>query len=208
MPFSFFPRTVYSVESPVNGRIRVVDRFGRRSLKIGGLEQSGPMVKSIWRQALKKVKGGDSGIKNCLVLGLGGGTLVHLLKKRWPNSRVTAVELDPEVVRIGRHFFGLGAIKGLEIVVADAVRYISRPGLPRRYSLVAVDLYLGERFPAEAESGPFRERLKKLLAPGGVVIFNRLRSENLKKFERNLRNSFQEVSLVKTPANLFFLAGP
>ena len=41
-----------------------------------------------------------------LIVGLGGGSMVHFLKKFDPELKVDVVEIDPAVVDIARRFFG------------------------------------------------------------------------------------------------------
>lgn len=52
-----------------------------------------------------------------LVLGLGGGALCTFILKSFPKSKVTAVDIDPAIVRIAKEFFGLPNSDRLHITV-------------------------------------------------------------------------------------------
>ena len=55
-----------------------------------------------------------------LLIGLGGGTQVHLLHRLAAPRHITVIERDPVIVRVASEWFGLDRVGGLEIVCADA----------------------------------------------------------------------------------------
>jgi len=66
--------------SEYNGKITVVeDIFGKRSLRAGGLSQSGGLVCILWENALRKIDISKS--KNVLILGLGAGTVAQIISR-------------------------------------------------------------------------------------------------------------------------------
>lgn len=233
MSFSIFPRVVYKTHSKISGEIKVEEQLGIYTLHVQGLIQSGGLVKSIWRKPLKKIRnlpacrqGRQFVIRNSLILGLGGGTVVQLIKVCFPKAKIVGVEIDPEIIKIGKKYFGLGKILGLKIIQADAFEYVGRlkqkfnkntsdggpegllRGEGRKFGLIIVDLYLGDKFPAQAEEDKFLVKVKKELSKGGIAIFNRLKinQNKLISFEKKLKTHFPQVNLVKTSTNLFFLA--
>jgi hypothetical protein len=107
--------------------------------------------------------------RTALVLGLGGGTVVHLLRQRWPDVEITGVDDDPEVLTLARSRFGLDRVR-LAIVAADARDYVRVRR--ERFDLVIVDLYRGE-VPADfLASRSFARAVRQLVAPGGVAVWN------------------------------------
>jgi spermidine synthase len=44
--------------------------------------------------------------RRVLVVGLGGSTLPMFLRRHYPNAAIDAVDIDPEVVRVAKQFFG------------------------------------------------------------------------------------------------------
>jgi spermidine synthase len=63
--------------------------------------------------------------KHILVLGLGGGTIVHLLKVFFPESFITCVELDKEHIHIAKKHFLIPA-KQVKVVHGDAYEFLRR----------------------------------------------------------------------------------
>lgn len=114
-----------------------------------------------------------------LVLGLGGGSVVGLLRDKLTlRGPITAVELDPAVVQVAADEFGIRAGEGLAIVCADAFRWL--PTAPAAtYGLVVIDLFLGLELPAELGSAEFWQHVRRSLCPGGWVLFNGLLAHTL-----------------------------
>ena len=205
MSFSIIPRKVFKTHSEISGQIVVEELLGQYSLQVQGLIQSGGLVKAIWKKPFKKILDSEFLILNSLLLGLGGGTVVQLIKARWPKAKIVGVEIDPEIIKIGKKYFGLDDVPGLQTANANAFDYIKQA--KQKFDLLIVDLYLGRKFPKKAENKEFFEDIKKILSSDGIVIFNRLKMEksDLGNFEQKLKKHFSSVKLVKTSTNLFFL---
>lgn len=206
MGFSFFPRTVYKTKSKISGSIKIEEQLGKHTLHVGGLIQSGGFVKGIWKKAFQQVQEKLS-VSNCLVLGLGGGTVVQLIKSRYPEARIISVEIDPEIIKVGKKFFELDGIDKLEIINDDAIKWVD-DYQKNKFDLVLVDLYIGREFTQKVASEKFLRNLKKLLSEKGIVIFNRLISpnEDLEGFEEKLKKYFSFLKTMETHTNLLFFA--
>ena len=104
-----------------------------------------------------------------MVLGVGGGSVVQLIKKYWPKVIITGIEIDPEIIRISYKHFGLDKIANLKIVNTDALDFIIRTR--EKFDLIIVDLYIGyTRVPIDDKN------LKKILAGNGIIIFIQLKN--------------------------------
>jgi len=191
-------------KSPFNGKIQVVRSLGLGTyLQAGGITQSGGIVEEIWRQALKKVRRSSFIAHRVLILGLGGGTAAKLVRKYWPNCKITGVEIDPVMVELGRKYLGLDKAK-VKIIIADAYKFDKG-----HYDLILIDLYRGDKFPKKFESERFRSLVHGTLADSGVAIFNRLyygekRKEAI-KFGQKLEKIFTKVDYFYPQANIMFL---
>ncbi len=206
MSFSFFPRTVCKTKSKISGEIIVKEQFGKCTLYVGDLIQSGGIIKGIWKKAIQKTKG-KLPLSNCLVLGLGGGTVVQLIKARYPEAKIIGIEIDPEIIKIGKEFFGLRKINNLKIVNTDAIKWTNNYQ-GNKFDLIIVDLYVGGKLSPKVESNEFLKNINGLLKKDGKVIFNRLisPSEDLIEFEKKLREHFSFVETAETHTNLLFFA--
>jgi spermidine synthase len=170
----FVPRDIFRTDSPYNHDIRVQTFMGKRNLMVAGSQQSGPYIERLWRAACaafgvnKELK-----VRNILVLGIGGGTVIRLLHGLYPRAVIKAVDIDPVIVRIGRTYFGLGDIPNLTINVADAQTWKPRG----KHDLIVIDLFTGAHIPEFVSSVIFLKRIRDMLAPGGHVVVNYLREK-------------------------------
>lgn len=207
MSFSIFPRTVYKTKSKISGEIVIKEQFGKYTLHVGGLIQSGGIIKNIWGKALGRISYKVYSIQRVLVLGLGGGTVVQLIKARYPEAKIVGVEIDPEIIKVGKKFFKLDRIDNLEIINDDAIKWVD-DYQKNKFDLILVDLYIGGEFTQGVASEKFLKKLKKLLSKKGIIIFNRLvsPSEDLAGFEERLKKHFSFLKTIETHTNLLFLA--
>ncbi|MFP2929206.1 spermidine synthase, partial [Pyxidicoccus sp. 3LG] len=111
-----------------------------------------------------------------LLLGLGAGTSARGLRETYPGVEVVGVELDAEVVRLGRAYFGLP--DEVEVHVGDARAFLE--GDSRRYDAIIVDAFRFPYVPFHLTTREFVMAVAEHLKPGGVACFNvgRYRSEH------------------------------
>ncbi|RMG21039.1 MAG: hypothetical protein D6729_01685 [Deltaproteobacteria bacterium] len=111
--------------------------------------------------------------RSVLLLGLGGGAAVQLIRRHLRSETMTAVEIDPLAIEVARRFFGVGG-RDVEIVRADARRWLAR--CRRRFDLVIDDLFVeAGRIPARASgtSEPdWWRRLAARVRRGGMLVAN------------------------------------
>uniref|UniRef100_A0A8R1IDT3 Spermidine synthase n=1 Tax=Caenorhabditis japonica TaxID=281687 RepID=A0A8R1IDT3_CAEJA len=78
------------------------------------------------------------------VLGLGGGLLTAYLVRNFKKARVTAVELDPEVVKIANsHFSFPHSDARIEVIVQDALIHLQEAAKKpeeEKYDVIFVDV--------------------------------------------------------------------
>lgn len=59
-----------------------------------------------------------------VVLGLGGGGLCSFLHKFLPNCTITAIEIDPEMLKIATEWFGFAPDSNLNATIQDGLDFI------------------------------------------------------------------------------------
>ena len=189
-------------ESKYNGNIKVVRSLGFGTyIQVNNLTQSGGVVESIWKSTLKRIAYSEKRIvKNCLILGLGGGTVAKLIRKYYPKAKITGIEIDPVMVELGIRYLGLGDSK-TKIIIGNA---FTCPLYAVRYDLVIVDLYIGDKFPEKFENEIFLKKLVK----NKLVVINRLyfadKRKEAVKFGNKLEKIFSKVDWFYPQANLMF----
>lgn len=184
--------------SKYNKIIKVVRSLGLGTyIQVNGLTQSGGVVEQIWKSTLKKVS--DENINNILVLGLGGGTLAKLLRKKYPDAKITGVEIDEVMIELGKKYLDLDKYN-IDIKIMDAKDFQFK-----NHDLVIVDMYSGDNFPKEFESDTFLKKLSKF----PTVIINRLyfgdKRPDTVRFGNKLEKIFSNVTWFYPEANLMFI---
>jgi len=118
-----------------------------------------------------------------LILGLGGGSIPHMLLAARPGASVDAVEIDPEVPELARRFFQLETSPRLQIFLEDAAAYVAR--CTNQYDVVILDAYVGDMLPAQCTTDEFFSNAHRLLANRGLLIINWMRGD-AERFRRVL----------------------
>lgn len=181
MSFRIFPKH-HIVQSEISGTLEIIEHFGKKSLYMNSIPQSGPMYRKMWEDSFNRLKIGK--LTTCLVLGLGGGTVIKLLKNKYPECRITAVEIDPVIIKIAGEMFDLKPDPGFDITCADAVDWIIHCK-PCTFQLIIANLYRNQENPVETRNIQFLTRLKSLLQKHGSILYNaRRRIDDPEDFNR------------------------
>lgn len=196
-------------KSKYNGNLRVVRSFGLGTyIQADGLTQSGGIVETFWRQTLSHIRYTNPNIQNVLILGLGGGTVAKLVRKNWPEAKITGVDIDPVIVDLGRKYLNLDKFE-VKVVIKDAAQYTKYNIQNTKYDLIIVDLYNGDQFPKKFEKENFLKLVRCHLTSDGIVVFNRLYYKDKKilaeGFGRKLQKIFSKVEYYYPVTNLMFL---
>jgi spermidine synthase len=117
-----------------------------------------------------------------LILGIGGGSLVHYFHHYLPGSHITGIEYDAELLEIAHQQLKLPQPSArLDYIVADARDYISQT--VQKYDLIVVDIFDAAYSPTWLLQKQFTERLRQCLTPNGAATYNLL-IDGDKKFRR------------------------
>lgn len=180
------PRIIYTTKSKFNGDIQIVEIGKTRKVVVGDVTQSinfnSPSCKSLyWGKLQELSKKEQPDAKRIMILGLGGGTLAHLLSTSFPEAEITSIEIDPIMVDIAKKYFDLDKLKNHKVILEDALRVVVDLGeyeiTPASFDLIVVDILAGEKYPDLGRSGNFLGSIKNMLKPDGIVVFNRLYKE-------------------------------
>jgi spermidine synthase len=180
-------------------RVWVGEDEGQIALLADGVVQSvlvedGPLGPGYWPLMLPETRP-----NHALILGLGGGTIAHLLTRRFGPVAITGVECDPRVVRLARSAFGLDTLN-IEIIEADAFQFVTEAsGL---YGYIAVDLFAADTIPRQAFARPFLKRIRALLSPGGLAAINFFRDRRTAERVRRIEQVFPRVEIVDSRKNV------
>jgi len=133
---------------------------------------------------------------NILILGTGGGSLIHFLRFYYPQCRLTSVDLDAELQDLMHEkMFLPWASEGLVYVVDDAAHYLHQ--CHQQFDLILVDIFAGSQSPDWLLDSPSIQQIHTLLSDQGAVAYNLLiDSEHaFNLFYRNLTRVFAQQAL-------------
>lgn len=194
-----YPRVVFETQSKINGRIRIVEVGKTRKLLVGNFvesvnEFSPSCSKLYWGYLVDLVKEQSPDAKKVLVLGLGGGTIVSLLSKKFPEIQIVSVELDPIIVDIAKKYFHIDNVPNHRIINDDALRVVVEPEefdlSPTSFDVLIVDIYLQDQYPDLGKTGNFLGAIKRLVVPGGLIVINRIYTV---KHQEDVNNFIKQV---------------
>lgn len=201
-----WPQKVYSSSSVYSKHIEVMESFGKKYLRVNKLTQSGGVVESIYQKAVPVLKKYSSGFGRVLILGFGAGTFANLLNRNFLVQNIIGVEIDPEIIRIAKKYFGIDRIKNLELKYTKAMDFIKKE--KESFDLIFLDTYLGEEEADELNSESILLNIKNKLNNGGILLINRLnfrRKLNTNNYLGVLHKMFKSVETVRAFSNLLFV---
>ncbi|MBO0357083.1 fused MFS/spermidine synthase [Hymenobacter sp. BT186] len=166
-----FPIT-RTVQSEVSGPLEVTWRKGRKVLDTRHANYSYGSLQQVLRYGLLFVEPRQA--SHALLLGLGGGSVVATLRHELQyEGHITAIELDAVVIGLAATEFGVRPDAQLAIVCADAFAWI-RTAPDTQFGLIIVDLFVDLHLPAGLQTAGFWQDIRRVLRPGGYVLFNTL----------------------------------
>ncbi len=171
----FTPETIKIYHSDFNGDIKLIRFAQDLRLDVGGLTQSGNVMVSIFAMGIKYLLPPGYVPKSVLLLGLGGGSVVKSLRRRYPSVHLTAVEIDPLMIEIAKKHFDLGKVKNLTVINQDAVTYIQKT--KDHFDLILVDCFQGHTTPAGFDDIRVLSKMKSLC---DHLLINRLYWDDFK----------------------------
>jgi len=137
-------------------------------------------------------------------IGGGGFTMPRWLAATRPGSTSTVLELDREVVQLGREQLDVDAIPALDVVTGDA------RGSLRSIADSSADLVIGDAFgslsvPWHLATRQFLLDVRRVLRPGGVFVLNVIDHDPnnfLAAEARTLATVFEQTALMAGPEQL------
>jgi len=201
----FFPTIIFRAGTRYNRDIRVVEEKGVNKLLVNGSRQSGEYIKELWQHAFRSF-GNPPNIQNILVLGVAGGTVIHLLHARYPTVAITGVDIDKTMIDIGKKYFSLDKIKKCTLICKDAQDFIKKN--KKQWDMIVIDLFVGAAIPPFVGEETFLLQIKKRLNPKGVLLINYLREFEYEKLSdillAKLKKIFSEIKVTEIYCNRFF----
>lgn len=111
--------------------------------------------------------------RHIVQLGLGSAALTKFCYRRFPDARVSAVELNPNVIAICSAQFGLPPNDArLNVVEMNALDFVMNPANHNSIDILQVDLYDEEARGPVLDSPEFYQACCDCLTPDGIMTTN------------------------------------
>jgi spermidine synthase len=115
--------------------------------------------------------------KKVLIVGLGGGSMVHFLKQSDPALKIDVVEIDPKIIDIADKQFEIRSEGNVKIICQDAFKYLADTN--EKYDVIYMDAFLKPSRDTDPNGVPlalktqhFYQQIEQKLNPDGLVVFN------------------------------------
>ncbi|MBA2545166.1 MAG: fused MFS/spermidine synthase [Deltaproteobacteria bacterium] len=137
--------------------------------------------------------------KRVLIVGLGGGSMVHFLRKYDPAVAIDVVELDPAVIDVATDLFAVKPDDHLAIHEADGLAFLRDTKI--RYDVIYLDAFLAVAkditddtgTPRHLKAARFLELVRSRLAPDGAAVFNLHHHPDLQADLDAIRKAFPQL---------------
>lgn len=108
-------------------------------------------------------------IRSLAIVGLAAGTTARQADLVFPNIQMEGIEIDPEIVKVGREYFGM-TMDNLHVTVQDGRWALEND--PNRYQIISVDAYRPPYIPWHLTTQEFFQIVRDHLTDDGVMVIN------------------------------------
>ena len=136
-------------------------------------------------------------VEDMLLVGLGGGSMVHFKNHYFPKINLDVVEIDEEILKICKAHFFYKENPKTKIIIADAFQYMKTGS--KKYDIIMMDAFLkpSEETDSSGIAKKFKEtefhkNLKSKLKKDGIIVFNINTHEELEEDLKKLKSSFKQ----------------
>lgn len=210
------PNVIYETESAYNF-IQVLDQDGLRFLTVN----EGQAYQSVYYPNTIRLGGYwdlflltpyatvQEPPRSLLVIGLAAGTVPKQFSLVYPNIQIDGIEIDPEIVRVGRELFDMTE-PNLTVIVDDGRAWLRKSD--KQYDVIVVDAYRQPYVPFHLATVEYYKELKSHLTDRGVIAINAARTPTdprlVNALAATLNRVFPNVLLLDYPndANTILLA--
>lgn len=184
---SFYTPITKNIRSQYSGDLELRFIDGKVSLHSAFANYSYGTLQRVLEFALCQI--GLSDVHTVLLLGLGGGSVIKSLRKRFGyKGEIDAVDIDPVIIGIASKEFGIVQNRKTKIKCCHAFECIRKE--TKRFDLIIVDLFIDKSVPEEILSGDFWYSLKDRVSSNGYIIFNSMHEGN--KITKTIKNEMKK----------------
>ncbi|QXP59626.1 spermidine synthase [Olleya sp. HaHaR_3_96] len=163
-----WPQTT-KIDTDFNGILEVTWINGRKVLDSKNANYSYGTLQRILETGLSKIDIKNS--QSILLLGLGGGSIVHSLKNKFDyKGTLDVLEIDEKVISIAKNEFNLSSFDNINIFNCDALDFVNM--CTSHYDVIIVDLFIDQEVPSQFLTEAFSNHLAQITNPKGTILYN------------------------------------
>lgn len=201
---------IESAASELNPHLYVSLRQGRYQLSTANAVYSYGDLYTNFLRVFRELDLERLPIDRVLLLGLGLGSIPLMLERVFQRRyHFTAVEIDEAVLYLAGKYALDELESGVELIAADARAFVAQTD--EQFDLICMDIFLDDVIPERFEERAFLEDLAERLAPGGVLLYNRLAATRRDKeksrafYEQQFRPVFPSATFLDVHGNYILI---
>jgi spermidine synthase len=157
--------------SNYSGNLYIMLENGKKVLNTDQVNYSYNSLHRVFKTAFARSGLKADPIDHTLILGLGGGSILQILREDYNlKTPITIVEIDPVIIEIARREFNIDQYSPIHIIEADAMEYVENNTI--QHNLVCIDLFINENVPSEFLNIAFMQKLLSATTISGSIYFN------------------------------------
>jgi spermidine synthase len=151
--------------------------------------------------------------KKILMIGLGGGSLAKYCHQHLPDTELTAVEIDLDVIAMRAHFFVPPDDERFKVINADGAEHVAQMAdRGERSDVMLIDAYGPFGIAKSVVGRAFVENARRVLGPEGVFVLNLVAdADECKSYVETIRQVFDSpvivIAMKRGGGNLIVFAG-
>ena len=146
-------------------------------------------------------------IESSLLIGLGGGAMIHFIDHHWPDQKMIAVDIDPVIVDIAKNYFAVPNNEKIALYAEDGFVFIKKAKKNNiTYNVIYMDAFLKPSSDTDSTGVPLRlktlafyDELQSILKPNGIVVFNINYHKDINTDLEHILESFEQVWKLAVP---------
>jgi spermidine synthase len=121
------------------------------------------------------------------LIGLGGGSIAKWCYRYHPKTKLTVIEINPQVIAVRNAVQIPQADQRFRILCEDGAKFVAETST--RFDVLLVDCFTGDKFPQEVCSQEFYDQCNRVLTEAGLMVVN-LCVKHHRRILSRIRESF------------------
>lgn len=188
-----YPVLIETREGTINPYLEIAKFQGRFMLNTRNVNYSFGGLHTVFEKLFRKVRFEMFDFENILLLGMGGGSVISILRDQYHvKGHITAVEKDETIIELAKKYFDIDKRRGLTIVNADAYDFVS--GIQEKYDLIISDVFIDANVPEKFLTRDYLEKLQRISPASCCIVCNTIvKKRKVSNSETNFTTHFKTV---------------